>query len=146
MSVVKFVKGGTAGIAATAIVEGQILYDVESKMYYIDHKVNNVLTRILMGVKEPFVGTQAEWDALTPTEKAYYADTTIMITDDYIERSDEMEGPTPTAPGKAGLVPVPQIGDDTKFLKGDGTWATITSASAYWEYDSSTENVTYVSV
>ena len=143
MSVVKFVKGSTAGIAATAIVEGQILYDVESKMYYIDHKVNNVLTRILMGVKEPFVGTQAEWDALTPTEKAYYADTTIMITDDYIERSDEMEGPTPTAPGKAGLVPVPQIGDEDKFLKGDGTWTTVSTSGASWTYNSSTENVTY---
>lgn len=143
MSVVKFVKGSTAGIAATTLVEGQILYDVESKMYYIDHKVNNVLTRILMGVKEPFVGTQAEWDALTPTEKAYYADTTIMITDDYIERSDEMEGPTPTAPGKAGLVPVPQIGDGDKFLKGDGTWATVSTSGASWTYDSSTETVTY---
>lgn len=32
-------------------------------------------------------------------------------------------GATSAAPGSKGLVPQPQAGDDTKFLKGDGTWA-----------------------
>ena len=31
-------------------------------------------------------------------------------------------GATSAAPGSKGLVPVPQAGDDTKFLSGDGTW------------------------
>jgi hypothetical protein len=31
-------------------------------------------------------------------------------------------GATSAAPGSKGLVPQPQAGDDTKFLKGDGTW------------------------
>lgn len=31
-------------------------------------------------------------------------------------------GATPAAPGSKGLVPEPQAGDDTKFLRGDGTW------------------------
>lgn len=36
-----------------------------------------------------------------------------------------MEGATSIADGKSGLVPQPKIGDQTKFLKGDGTWATL---------------------
>ena len=36
-----------------------------------------------------------------------------------------MQGPTLVSPGKSGLVPQPRVGDDTKFLKGDGTWASI---------------------
>lgn len=33
------------------------------------------------------------------------------------------EGATATSDGEKGLVPKPNEGDDTKFLKGDGTWA-----------------------
>lgn len=32
-------------------------------------------------------------------------------------------GATSAAPGSKGLVPQPQASDDTKFLRGDGTWA-----------------------
>ena len=38
-------------------------------------------------------------------------------------------GATSAAPGSKGLVPAPQAGDDTKFLKGDGTWGTAGGAS-----------------
>ena len=34
-------------------------------------------------------------------------------------------GATPAAPGSKGLVPVPQAGDNAKFLSGDGTWQTV---------------------
>ena len=137
------VRGGKTGIASKSVVDGQLLFDVESRVYYLDMTVNGSLTRVLMGEKPPFVGTQAQWDALTVTEKNYYADTTVLITDDYIERNEAFEGPTSTAPGKSGLVPVPQIGDGDKFLKGDGTWATISTSGASWTYNSSTETVTY---
>ena len=143
MAKVVLVKGGKTGIDTKALVDGQLLFDVESRVYYLDTVVNSSLTRIRMGEKQPFVGTQAEWDALTPTQKAYYADTTVLITDDYIERSEVMEPPTQSAPGKSGLVPVPQIGDEDKFLKGDGTWATVSTSEASWTYNSSTETVTY---
>ena len=33
--------------------------------------------------------------------------------------------------GTSGLVPAPQIGDDTKFLRGDGTWQTVSSGETY---------------
>lgn len=36
-----------------------------------------------------------------------------------------MRGATATAAGISGLVPVPQAGDQNKFLRGSGTWSTI---------------------
>lgn len=38
-----------------------------------------------------------------------------------------MVGATASAAGVAGLVPVPAAGDQLKFLRGDGTWATVTA-------------------
>ena len=38
-----------------------------------------------------------------------------------------MIGATASADGVAGLVPVPVAGDQLKFLRGDGTWATVTA-------------------
>ena len=138
------VRGGKTGIDSRSVIDGQLLFDIESRVYYLDTMVNGSLTRVLMGEKQPFVGTQETWDALTPTEKAYYADSFVYIVDDYIEKSDVMEPPTPTAPGKAGLVPVPQIGDENKVLTGSGTWVDISTTDASWAYDSLTETVTYV--
>lgn len=37
-----------------------------------------------------------------------------------------MTGASAQAAGTSGLVPVPQIGDQTNFLRGDGTWANPT--------------------
>lgn len=38
---------------------------------------------------------------------------------------DIMRGATADSSGEAGLVPAPQAGDQTKFLKGNGTWSVI---------------------
>ncbi len=38
-----------------------------------------------------------------------------------------MTGATAQDDGISGLVPVPQAGDQLKFLRGDGTWATVTA-------------------
>ena len=38
-----------------------------------------------------------------------------------------MTGATENASGTSGLVPVPAAGDQLKFLRGDGTWATVTA-------------------
>ena len=36
-----------------------------------------------------------------------------------------MTGATSSTAGAKGLVPLPQAGDDAKFLAGDGTWKTV---------------------
>lgn len=41
-----------------------------------------------------------------------------------------MTGATSSAAGKAGLVPAPAAGANTKFLRGDGTWQTVSSSSS----------------
>ena len=45
---------------------------------------------------------------------------------------EEMVGASAAADGKAGLVPQPKQGDQTKFLRGDGTWA---QAATKTEFD-----------
>lgn len=45
---------------------------------------------------------------------------------------EEMVGATAAQDGKAGLVPQPKRGDQTKFLRGDGTWA---QAATKTEFD-----------
>ena len=47
-------------------------------------------------------------------------------------------GATGSVAGTSGLVVAPAATDDTKFLKGDGTWSSATT----WTYDSTTENLT----
>lgn len=39
--------------------------------------------------------------------------------------AEVMTGATAEAAGKAGLVPAPQVGDQNKFLRGDGNWAEV---------------------
>lgn len=40
---------------------------------------------------------------------------------------DSFQGATPSAAGKRGIVPAPGAGANTKFLRGDGTWQSVTS-------------------
>jgi len=42
-----------------------------------------------------------------------------------------MTGATSSAAGASGLVPAPAAGDETKFLRGDGTWVGSTSSTAW---------------
>lgn len=46
-------------------------------------------------------------------------------------------GATSAAPGSKGLVPAPAAGDDTKYLKGDGSWATIVPSLVEMSYGES---------
>lgn len=52
-----------------------------------------------------------------------------------------MNGADGTNAGTSGLVPAPAATDNTKFLRGDGTWTTI-NISPTFTYDSSTETLT----
>lgn len=55
-----------------------------------------------------------------------------------------MTGATTSTAGKAGIVPAPSAGDNTKFLRGDGTWQAVQTiinfvypiGSLYWSKNS----------
>ena len=48
---------------------------------------------------------------------------------------DEMTGATALANGASGTVPTPLVGDNVKFLRGDGSWAEIETSTKYTEGD-----------
>lgn len=50
-------------------------------------------------------------------------------------------GAQSSAAGTSGLVPAPASGETSKYLKSDGTWATV-NASPTFTYDSTTETLT----
>lgn len=53
---------------------------------------------------------------------------------------DNFLGAAPASDGTRGQVPTPVAGDETKFLRGDGTWAAVTATSG------GSGTVTYVDV
>ena len=55
----------------------------------------------------------------------------FQIFSEIIQYIKSFTGSTTEANGSAGLVPPPLIADKDKFLKGDGTWATITETPVY---------------
>ena len=121
---VQHTRGGSSGIDATPLSDGQILFDHEAKRIFLDAVVDDELVRIAM--KEgTFTGTQLEWSALTDAQKAVF--TYVNITDDYEPHSDVFIGATASTDGQVGLVTCPMAGDQDKYLKGDGTWAAFDS-------------------
>lgn len=62
----------------------------------------------------------------------------------YLITIADMTGATDSVDGKAGSVPAPKAGEETKFLRGDGKWATITipevEQSDWTEQDSSAQS------
>ena len=67
----------------------------------------------------------------------------------------DVKGASSSNPGSSGLVPAPDVGEQNKFLKGDGTWGTLapqkialvatagqTSFEIPFEYDSLSSNLT----
>lgn len=71
-------------------------------------------------------------------------DISAITTDTYIKADGSGYGGVFTGAGEAagstGLVPAPAIGDAEKYLKGDGTWGTVTSGvQSDWEEDDNTD-------
>ncbi|WP_295155142.1 hypothetical protein [Selenomonas sp. AE3005] len=46
------------------------------------------------------------------------------ISDYFLQMNEDFSGATSSADGEKGMVPQPEAGDNSKFLRGDGTWAT----------------------
>ena len=63
--------------------------------------------------------------------------------DEHTPEIADMTGATSTQNGAHGLVPAPQMGDETKALLGDGTWGSVDSIFTYRtkaEYDAAVTN------
>lgn len=81
------------------------------------------------------VGNNLSIDAngiLSATDTTYTAGTNVQISaGNVISATDTtystMTGATSSAAGTSGLVPAPAAGDNTKVLRGDGTWGTVTT-------------------
>jgi hypothetical protein len=69
-------------------------------------------------------GTTGQYNHITDAELAVLQNTSGINTGD----ESNMVGDSGSG-GTAGLVPAPTTGDATKFLKGDGTWETVSAAS-----------------
>ncbi len=57
------------------------------------------------------------------------ADGTAVWGNDNNTTYSQMQAATASAAGKAGLVPAPAAGAQSKFLRGDGTWAEMAEAT-----------------
>lgn len=86
----------------------------------------------------------ADGKTISATDTTYTAGTNVQISaGNVISATDTtysaFTGATSSAAGTSGLVPAPAVGDDTKYLSGDGTWKTINTSSVtvfYNNYDS----------
>lgn len=45
------------------------------------------------------------------------------IADYFLQMNEDFDGATASIAGQKGMVPAPAAGDETKFLRGNGTWA-----------------------
>lgn len=99
----------------------------------IDIDSNNEIS-----VDTTVVATQTD---LAGKQDTLTAGTNVQINNNVISATDttysNFVGTDGTAPGAAGLVPAPAVADDNKYLKSDGTWATVqgggsTVTTFYW--------------
>lgn len=89
--------------------------------YGINIDANNEISadQTVLALRTDLVGKQ---DVLTAGSNITISGNTISATD---TTYSTMTGATSSAAGASGLVPAPAAGDDTKFLRGDGTWGTV---------------------
>ena len=55
--------------------------------------------------------------------KEQLEDALDRIADYFVATNEDMTGAGASTAGAKGMVPAPAAGDNTKFLRGDGTWA-----------------------
>lgn len=58
---------------------------------------------------------------------SYDSEIKDWVDDEISTSKTDFEGATSAAAGAAGQVPAPSAGDNEKFLRGDGTWASTNS-------------------
>lgn len=91
--------------------------------YGINISANNEISadQTVLALRTDLVGKQ---DVLTAGSNITISGNTISATD---TTYSAMTGATSSVAGAAGLVPAPTTSDPDKFLKGDGTWGTVST-------------------
>lgn len=144
-SYVKFVRGTPTAYANLADKRADTLYFISaagasSGTLYLGDKI---------------IGGASSLNQLTDILMSGVGDRQILSYDassnKWINRSlqeiigEIMTGATASSAGTAGLVPAPAAGDQNKFLRGDGTWATVQAGDLQFDhhvFDATGSNVT----
>ena len=124
-SLVKFVRG-TKQQFAQITKENDVLY-------FVYDSNDSTTGELWLGNKQ--IGDGGV-DSLSSLISGEAQDGNLLVYDavsqDWVQMSPDeairtMSGATSDAAGQSGFVPVPQAGDQNKFLKGDGTWSNVPS-------------------
>lgn len=112
-------------------------------LYFIYKNENSTTGKLYLGHKLIGGGTPAE---LTDLIEGTFTDGNLLVYDANTEKwtSEPIEnavrtmvGATAAADGLSGLTPTPHVGDQTKFLRGDGSWASPSVDNSTIELDDS---------
>ena len=124
-SLVKFVRG-TKQQFAQITKENDVLY-------FVYDSNDSTTGELWLGNKQ--IGDGGV-DSLSSLISGEAQDGNLLVYDavsqDWVQMSPDeairtMSGATSDTVGQSGFVPVPQVGDQDKFLKGDGTWSEVPS-------------------
>lgn len=124
-SLVKFVRG-TKQQFAQITKENDVLY-------FVYDSNDSTTGELWLGNKQ--IGDGGV-DSLSSLISGEAQDGNLLVYDavsqDWVQMSPDeairtMSGATSDTAGQSGFVPVPQAGDQNKFLKGDGTWSNVPS-------------------
>lgn len=124
-SLVKFVRG-TKQQFAQITKENDVLY-------FVYDSNDSTTGELWLGNKQ--IGDGGV-DSLSSLISGEAQDGNLLVYDavsqDWVQMSPDdairlMSGASAEAAGQSGFVPVPQVGDQDKFLKGDGTWSEVPS-------------------
>lgn len=116
---------------------------------YSQQEVNGLISAIVVPTKTSDLTNDGSTGTSTYVETSALG--AVAFSNDYddldnlptIPSYSDFIGATASTAGAHGLVPAPAAGDQDKYLKGDGTWATVQSGGGsvttfYWGYDSGT--------
>lgn len=136
-SVVPFCVCNTNSITAEKIATTTSFFELKKGVlsvvkFYSTNSVNNMKLNINnTGAKPVFYhGEAIGKDILKAgTYMFVYDGTNYELIGD--PNTGEFQGSNARTAGSSGIVPAPQIGDQSKFLRGDGTWATVEAGARY---------------
>ena len=110
----------TAGMLTATTFKGALSGNADSSTKATNDSLNNPITDYVKSLSV---------NGRTVTITKGDGTTSTITTQDNDHIYNDFTGATSTAGGKNGLVPAPAVGQQGKFLKADGTWATPTDTN-----------------